>query len=107
MVYTGPVYFGTPLQTSASQSSFIYDTGSGWLVTTSSECSGCTTKYYDPSKSSSVKTVSSETQSIVYGSLSLEGYVDSDTVCLSKDDTTCASDFQFIVITKEDGGLNN
>ena len=34
MAYTGPIYFGTPVQTTMeSVATFVYDTGSSWLVT--------------------------------------------------------------------------
>ena len=60
--YVGPVYFGTPLQMS-SDSEFVYDTGSGYLTTTSTECSLCLfSKYYDPSASSTSSEASSTTK---------------------------------------------
>ena len=103
VAYTGPVYFGTPLQTTVAQSGFVYDTGSGWLVTTSTDCSACTTQHYNPGASTSMKTVSTEPKTLRYGSADLEGYIDSDTVCLSSSGSACASDFEFVVITQEDG----
>lgn len=81
--YTGPAFFGTPLQGSNS-SDFTYDTGSSYLTVTSTECKSCKTKYYDPSKSS---TASNSTQynttNISYGSADLDGYMGVDVACLS------------------------
>lgn len=39
LAYTGPVLFGTPLQTGGSTSNYVYDSGSGYLTTTSTSCS--------------------------------------------------------------------
>ena len=46
LAYTGPVFFGTPLQ-GTIDSEFVYDTGSGYLATTSSDCFGCDSQYYN------------------------------------------------------------
>jgi hypothetical protein len=48
LTYTGPIYLGT----NQVAGTVIYDTGSGWLTITSSECEDCLTKVYDPSLSS-------------------------------------------------------
>ena len=45
--YTGTVFIGSPLQGQNTSSNFIYDTGSGYLATTSVDCGNCATKYYD------------------------------------------------------------
>lgn len=45
VAYTGPVFFGTPLQT-GQDSEFLYDTGSGYLFVSDSTCSTCSTQYY-------------------------------------------------------------
>ena len=78
LAYVGPVYFGTPLQTDQNYSEFVYDTGSGYLTTTSTECSSCYTEYYDSSKSSTARVSSTATKTLDYGTASLRGYLGTD-----------------------------
>ena len=101
LAYTGPVHFGTPTQMN-DDSEFVYDTGSGYLTTTSTSCSSCGSKYYDPDASnpSSVSSGSGRKE-LDYGSASLVGYLGSDQVCLAEN--MCVSDFEFFVITKQSG----
>ena len=85
LAYSGPVYFGTPLQLSANDSSdFIYDTGSGYLTTTSSDCHSCPSQYYDPPTSNSARVSSSRTKKLDYGSANLVGYMGTDFVWLDQ-----------------------
>lgn len=100
LAYVAPVYFGTPLQ-QTKEAEFVYDTGSGYLTTTSTSCSSCGTAYYDPSKSETADVVSSATKQLDYGSASLTGYMGSDQVCLSED--MCVQGFDFFVITNQSG----
>ena len=100
--------FGTPLQ-GYEGSSFIYDTGSGYLTTTTTACSyisGCSTTYYDQGLSSTAATVQPQTErTLVYGSAELRGFDGTDIVCLSSDadQSLCATDFQFFLITYAHG----
>ena len=100
LAYTGPIYFGTPLQ-EGQNPEFVYDTGSGYLTTTSTSCYDCNSQYYDPTSSETARVVSSSTKKLEYGSASLTGYMGSDEVCLNNN--TCVSDFEFFVITSQSG----
>jgi hypothetical protein len=40
--YTGPAFFGTPLQGGNIDLGFVYDSGSGWLTVTTAGCFTCT-----------------------------------------------------------------
>ena len=97
LAYTGPVYFGTPLQTDGKEPEFVYDTGSGYLTTTSTVCNNCGTQYYDPAVSDSAEVVSEASKKLEYGSATLVGYMGSDEVCVNEQ--TCVDDFEFFVIT--------
>ena len=103
LAYSGPVYFGTPLQVPSRDSEFIYDTGSGYLTTTSTACSNCISKYYDPTVSSSARVYSSQTEKLDYGSASLTGYLGTDMVCLDTEEQVCVSNFEFFVIQSASG----
>jgi hypothetical protein len=59
LAYVGPVYFGTPIQQSKT-AEFVYDTGSGYLTTTSTQCLLCRTKYYNPTASTTAKQASTD-----------------------------------------------
>ena len=82
LAYTGPVFFGTPLQGSID-SEFVYDTGSGYLTTTSSDCLGCDSQYYDAETSLSNKKIDEEPKVLRYGSATVFGSVSYDRVCLA------------------------
>ena len=99
--YTGPVYFGTPFQDS-KESIFVYDTGSGYLTTTSNECTYCVSQYYDVKGSSTARrsSLESKKKELDYGSATLVGYLGQDHVCLSKDSSICVQDFDFFVMTE-------
>ena len=101
LAYTGPVYFGTPIQHNDNGAEFVYDTGSGYLTTTSTLCSSCGSQYYDPSESTSFKVVQTQDMELDYGSANLVGKLASDRTCLSE--TTCVNDFEFFVITHQNG----
>lgn len=54
--YTGPVYLGSPLQgDSATNSDFVYDSGSGFLTVTGNGCTSCSSNLYNPANSTSSK----------------------------------------------------
>jgi hypothetical protein len=107
LAYTGPVYFGTPLQTSDPSSSFVYDTGSGVLTVTSTLCNKCKLipgQYYNPSASSTYKAESSSSETTLsYGSATLEGFYAEDNVCLDTSEAVCVPDFEFFVIESQKG----
>ena len=46
MAYVGPVQLGTPMQGNSS-SNFVYDSGSGYLTVTASDCTTCIDGYYN------------------------------------------------------------
>ena len=79
LAYTGPVYFGTPVQPQ-DDSEFVYDTGSGYLTTTATSCSTCGSQYYNPEASSTSKVSKhrGNRKQLDYGSASLVGYIGSD-----------------------------
>jgi len=100
--YTGPMYFGTPLQ--GINSSFIYDTSSDYTLTSSTWCSNCNTTYFDPDLSTTFSnSTDDDTTYLNYNNEDelYEGYMGVDRVCLSKNTTysSCAKGFMFFVIT--------
>ena len=98
IAYTGPVFLGDPLQ-GTNSSQFLYDSGSGFLLVTDSECETCNTQYFNSSASAS-SSVSNLTE-IGYGNLNLEGKMLQDTVCLSDfGEDTCASEMSFFSVDK-------
>ena len=106
LAYAGPLYFGTPLQLEGiTDRSFIYDSGSGWLTVTGSDCSSCSDGYkmYDPANSTTSQEVISATTELDYGSAKLYGSTYSDRVCLTDDGSECVSDFEFFKIDRETG----
>ena len=103
VLYTGPLYFGTPKQGNSS-SKFMFDTSSITSAVTTTECTNCANQYFDPSLSSSFKLTSSEEKVLDYsfGKKSLTGYMGQDLVCLldNKQDT-CANLLEFCLITSQ------
>ena len=85
VAYYGPAFFGsTPMQ-GHLDSSFNYDTGSGFLTVASAKCTNCYSQYYDPDKSTTSKqghTDYSNIESLMYGSATLKGKMYTDDVCL-------------------------
>eukprot|EP01060_Flectonema_neradi_P005660 TRINITY_DN137_c0_g2_i1.p1 TRINITY_DN137_c0_g2~~TRINITY_DN137_c0_g2_i1.p1 ORF type:complete len:388 (+),score=106.20 TRINITY_DN137_c0_g2_i1:67-1230(+) len=73
--YFGPVDLGTPSQKFTA----IYDTGSSNLWMPGKNCSGCTHKKYDSSKSSTY-VANGTAFSILYGSGAVKGFCDEDLV---------------------------
>lgn len=84
VAYTGPVYFGTPLQGSPA-GEFIYDTGSSYTTVTTVNCTTCNTTFYDPYASSTFANWTSTTTELAYndGREKVTGYTGEDRVCLS------------------------
>ena len=80
LAYSGPVYFGNPLQTDKLISRFIYDTGSGVLTTTSTDCTNCDDPfmYYDSDASVTFSQASTTRNKLEYGSATLQGYYVTD-----------------------------
>ena len=108
VAYTGPVFFGTPLQGSNS-SVFLYDSGSGYLMVTESGCTTCTTQYLNTTKSQSQANSTTYTATAIgYGSAKFAGYMASDLVCLSdyNSGSTCVNGFDFFVTTKQSGMIS-
>ncbi len=66
IAYSGPVYIGTPQQ-GTSSSKFIYDSGSGYLLVSSSNCSSCTTKFYDQNASTTASQSPLTQTTMAYG----------------------------------------
>ncbi len=75
VVYSGPIFIGTPLQGSNS-SSFLYDSGSGYLVVTDTTCTSCSTKYYNPLYSTTAQNSSLySTTAMSYGTTNFKGFI--------------------------------
>lgn len=101
--YVGPVYFGTPLQGSASDY-YVYDTGSGFLTVTATGCTNCSSVAYNPAQSASYQDSIYTQSSLSYGSADLTGSMGQDDVCLiSGDPSTCVNGFNFFMIKSETG----
>ena len=83
----------------------MYDTGSGYLTTTSTVCDVCDTQYFDPLDSTSGGVISNKPKILRYGSATLAGLMVRDRVCLLNEEplAVCADDFEFLVMTKAKG----
>jgi len=105
MMYAGPVFFGTPLQ-HAYNNSYIYDTGSGIVTTSSSECYlGCDSHAYNANQSSTSHVYNDTKFELRYGSANLTGSYINDVACLGDNETSvmCADNFTFFQITQAQG----
>ena len=104
LAYTGPVFFGTPLQGN-QDADFVYDTGSGYLTVTSTACDVCDSQYFSPGISESGRALGLKPKVLRYGSATLAGVMVADRVCLSDEEPldVCADDFEFLVMTKSKG----
>ena len=103
VAYTGPVFLGTPLQGNAS-STFLYDSGSQYLLVTGSNCTTCGSQYYNPNLSTTTRPSTEYTlHSMFYGNASFGGYMLEDDVCLSDFEagSTCAKSFPLFVIDRQ------
>ena len=103
VAYTGPVFLGTPLQGNAT-STFLYDSGSQYLLVTGSNCTTCASQDYDPILSTTIKPSTEYTlHSMFYGDASFGGYMLEDNVCLSDSEagSTCATAFPLFVIDRQ------
>jgi hypothetical protein len=108
----GSLYFGTPNQ---SGSKYIFDSGSGFLTTTTTQCITCAgARVFNPNASTTfVNGTSTENSQyadkkwLYYGSATLEGYMGQDDVSLlpftSATESTVARDFGFFLIKWETG----
>ena len=106
MAYTGPAWFGTPGQ--YGQQMYIYDTGSGIVTTTTTNCyKGCESHVYNPDQSTTKSNFNSTQVELRYGSANLTGNFINDRVCLSRS-TMCADNFTFFEIVQAEGltGIN-
>ena len=96
LAYVGPVYFTDQFQGSENGkvTNYVYDTGSGDLTTTSTNCvSGCATKVYNQEQSTTAKKIDGSDTTLSYGSATLDGYFVKDTVCLGTEASFCVKDF--------------
>lgn len=104
-MYTGPVFLGTPLQ--KPDAKFMYDTGSGVLTATSTDCyMGCSSRVYNPSASTTCNTTDSRNDTLEYGSANLTGTFMRDHVCLPSsggDDQLCVQNLTLFAITQAQG----
>jgi hypothetical protein len=75
----------------------VYDTGSDWLSIEGSNCSNCQGDTFDGS-ASGVRVDPQET-SREYGSVSLNGHVYYDRVCIDGD--VCVNDFEYFLINSQ------
>ena len=103
--YTGPLYFGTPLQGN-DDAKFFYDTGTGTSIVTSKLCgNGCLSQYYDSTKSTTSQAKSS-TNTTIYSLLAgnVTGTYINDRVCINE--KLCADDWTFFEIEDTQKMLN-
>ena len=78
--YMGNMTIGLPNQTS----NVVFDTGSTWLVTTSSLCEhSCKTQRYNPDQSSKSHLTNDTKVTFSYGSAELTGKIYEDVVCMN------------------------
>ena len=109
MAYTGPAWFGTPAQ--YGEKMYIYDTGSGIVTTTTTNCyKGCDSHVYDPDLSTTKSHFNSTQVELRYGSANLTGNFIEDRVCLANGEngSMCADNFTFFEIVQAEGltGIN-
>ena len=106
LFYAGPVYFGEPNQFG---SQYIYDSGSGFLTTTTTTCATCNPAVYNPALSTtfvngtdSTYSQYSSTVNLQYGSADLFGYMGTDMVSVAPFDSSSSSNvvdnFSFFLI---------
>ncbi|CDW83707.1 eukaryotic aspartyl protease family protein [Stylonychia lemnae] len=95
--YTSELYLGDDPQLSE----LVFDTGSGWLIVTTTSCSSCESKVYNPAKSSKSKMLERVPKTLKYGSATVMGQSYLDKVCLNE--IVCADNFQFLAITVQTG----
>lgn len=102
MVWSGPLYVGSPMQGSA-ENKFIFDTAGPFTAITLKDCSTCAVQHYNPQDSSTMTLGAGNwniTASVIPPNYLLNGTTVSDKVCLdSSQDKTCLSDFGFFSIS--------
>ena len=85
----------------------IFDTGSDWLVIEGVNCTNCENNTYDFTdellKEEGSFNWLEKRGERRYGSAYLKGREATDTVCLTKNETTCASNFQMFIIDYQEG----
>lgn len=98
---------GTPLQ-GTQEDLYVYDTGSGYLTVSASDCVNCYDHIYDAANSSTSSNCTTwAADALYYGSTTLYGNMVNDTACITNEGRrTCVSDFCFFSINEE-YGLNN
>ena len=98
--YHGSLSFGSELETHE----FIFDTGSPWLWVASTGCaSSChTTDIFNKDESTTFKRLSNKRKELYYETGYASGFVSSDRVCLSQDDSVCVNDMIFIEVDETD-----
>ena len=106
LYYTGPLFFGTPLQGNAKNSQFVFDTSSSFVVVKGSQCTTCTSQYYNTTASSTAEEGANrqgDRNNITYGSAVVNGSMWTDQICLSE--KMCAKSVGFFVADETNGGL--
>lgn len=108
-VYVAPIWIGSPLQ-GESNGRFVFDTTSGMLAVASTGCTNCVYTYFNSTASSSYSASADTTvttnivQGIANIPMTLTGSLGNDKVCISNDDDeSCVSDFDFFLITSQEG----
>ena len=98
VLYTAPIYVGTPLQGSASNE-YIFDTTFRFVAIPSSSCTTCSDAIYNEADSTSAVDGGAAV-STAYDFGIISGTSVLDTVCLSLTETTsCADSLDFIDMT--------
>jgi Eukaryotic aspartyl protease len=83
VAYTGPLFMGTPLQ-GTNSSTFIYDSSASYLMVGGSNCTTCSSQYYNPDLSLTVApSLEYNARTMGYGDAKFAGYMIEDDVCLS------------------------
>jgi len=88
----------------------IWDTSSSYLSIQGYECATCTSAYkynYQSESGISFKKKSNAESEMNYGSASFSGFYATDTVCLQNSSTTCTTNFDIFIMTKQQGMPTN
>ena len=77
------------------------DTTINYLAATTTDCTNCSSQYYNMTKSSTDK-FGSETSVYKVGNLTLEGMMGTDRVCIGTFDSSdlCMDEAEFLAVTK-------
>jgi len=78
----------------------VWDTGSDWTIVESHECDSCYTPVYDHATETSFSVIADTEGERNYGSTWTSGYEAFDMVCITNSIGSCATDFQWFVVTE-------